>query len=110
MELKGYLSAVASSVLQSSKIVSFCIVRFIEHNIQSTSDVSLVSQKQGILLQKNGMYILQWSGDDFKSFEELSSKWLECLLTLNMFMTFIGISSLQLPAMAMSILNNSERP
>lgn len=55
MELKGYLSAVASSVLQSSKIVSFCIVRLIEHTIQSTSDVSLVSLKQGILLQKNGL-------------------------------------------------------
>lgn len=40
--------------------------------------------------------------------KESSSKWLERTLTLNAFMTFIRISTLQLPAVAMSLLNNSE--
>lgn len=52
IRMKGYISAVATSVLQSSKIVIFCIGRgFIEHdNMQSTSDVPLVSMKQGVVL------------------------------------------------------------
>lgn len=53
-QMKGYISAVATSVHQSLKTVSFCTEGgFIEHdndNMQSTSDVSLVSMKQGFVL------------------------------------------------------------
>lgn len=50
--MKGYISAVATSVHQSLKTVSFCIEGgFIERdNMQSMSDVSLVSMKQGFAL------------------------------------------------------------
>jgi len=53
--MKGYISAVATSVLQSSKTVSFCIGRgFIEcDNMQSTSDVPLISVKQVVLPRVN---------------------------------------------------------
>lgn len=72
--MKGSIGAVPTSVLQSSKIVSFCIRRqCIKHdNMQSTSDVSLVSMQEGVVFPQNsGVSIQQWSGDYFKIFERM---------------------------------------